>query len=59
MTSIFVMIKRIYRYQIKSNYLRNDFAFVIAFLELTLNFDYFERKKEPRSLIISEVIDSK
>ena len=45
MTSIFVMIKRIYRYQIKSNYLRNDFAFVIAFLELTLNFDYFEKKK--------------
>ena len=45
MASIFVIIKRIYRYQIKCNYLRNDFAFVIAFLELTLNFDYFEKKK--------------
>ena len=35
--------------------------FFIAFLESTLNFEHFEKKKkknEPRSLSISEVIDS-
>ena len=34
--------------------------FFIAFLESTLNFEHFEKKKKnkPRSLSISEVIDS-
>ena len=31
----------------------------IAFLESTLNFEHFEKKNEPHSLSISEVIDSK
>ena len=32
--------------------------FFIAFLKCTLNFEHFEKKNEPHSLSISEVIDS-
>ena len=31
---------------------------LIAFLESTLNFEHFEKKKKPHSLSISEIIDS-
>ena len=34
------------------------FLIFIAFLEFTLNFEHFEKKNEPHSLSLSEVIDS-
>ena len=52
-TSILVVIERIYRYQFKSNYLKNHKFFA------TLNFQRSEKKKnEPHRSSISEVIDS-
>ena len=51
---------RIYRYQFKCSYLKNQKHFSIFYrnLESTLNFEHFENKNEPHSLSISEVIDS-
>ena len=46
-TSILVVVERIYRYQFKSNYLKNHkffAAFFFAFLESTLNFQCSEKK---------------
>ena len=62
--SILVVIERIYRYQFKSNYLKNHtffaaFFFFFAFLESTLNFQCSEKKNEPHRSSISEVIDPK
>ena len=45
-TSILVLIERIYRYQLKTNYLKNReilAAFFLAFLESELNFQCFEK----------------
>ena len=39
----------------KSN---NIFEFFIAFLELTSDFEHFEKEDEPQSLSISESMDS-
>ena len=46
MTNILVVIRRIYYYQLKCNYLKNQkvFLFFIAFLESALSFEYFEKK---------------
>ena len=60
-TSILVLIERIYRYQIKPNYLKNRkflAAFFFAFLESELNFQCLEKKNEPHTSSVSEVIDS-
>ena len=41
-----------------SGKLKTFSGFFIAFLESTLNFEHFEKKNEPHSSSISEVIDS-
>ena len=48
-TSILVIIARIYRYQFKCNGLTHQRHFVafLLFLESTLNFQHFEKKVEP------------
>ena len=59
--SILALIERIYRYQINPNCLKNRkffAAFFLSFFESELNFHCSEKKNEPHSSRISEVIDS-
>ena len=59
MTSVLVIMGRIYRYQFKYNNLKKQafWCFFIAFSESTLNFEHFDKHFEPHSLSISEIID--
>ena len=59
-TSILLVIERIYRYQLKCNYLKiqKHFGNFFTCLESTLNFEHLFQKNEPHSLNISEVIAS-
>ena len=56
-------MKRIYRYQLKSNYLKNrTFSaafFFYAFLESTISLQCSEEKNEALMSYILEVVDSK
>ena len=59
-TSILVVLERIYRYQFKSNYLKNHkffAAFFFCIFRIYINFQCSE-KNEPHRSSISEVIDS-
>ena len=61
MTSILAAICRISRNNIKRHYLRNKrifSGFFIAFLKCAWNLEYFQKKDEYSSLIISEIIDA-
>ena len=53
MTSILVIIGRIYRYQFKRNYIKNKDIFRIY-----IKFWTFWKKIEPHNLNICEIIDS-
>ena len=59
-TSILVVIEKIYRYQFKSNYLKNHkfFAAFFCIFGIYIKFPMFWKKNEPHSSSISEVIDS-
>ena len=62
-TSILVVIERIYRYQFKSNYLKNHKCFAAFFFSfrICITFPMLQNKKnknEPNRSNISEVIDS-
>ena len=51
--SILVVIERISRYQLKTNYLKNQKRFAVLLLHfwnLQFNFEHFEKKNEPLSL---------
>ena len=59
--SVLVVIEGIYRYQFKSNYLKNHRPFARHFFALlvsTRNFQCSERKNESHMSSICEVIDS-
>ena len=59
-TSIFVVIGRIYRYQFKSNYLKNHRLFALHFLIISIytKLSMFWKKNEPHISSISGVIES-
>ena len=61
MTSIPPAICRLYRNNFKRHYLRNKRLFLdffIAFLKCAWNLEYFKKKQEYPSVIISEIIDA-
>ena len=56
-TSILVVIGRIYCYQFKCNYLKNQQLFVN--FRIYINFEHFEEKKEPHSLNLLKLLTPK
>ena len=60
MTSISAAIWRVYSKHFKRHYIKKKdfFWFFIAFLKCAWNLDYFPKKDEYPSLIISEIIDA-
>ena len=60
MTRIFVVKGKIYCYQFKCKNLKHQrhFCAFLLFLESKLNLKHFEKKIEPHTLSISEIIDS-
>ena len=60
-TTIFVVIERIYRYQFKSKYLKNnkDFGYFFCNFGIYMKFPMFWKIYEPHRSSFSEIIDSK
>ena len=65
MTSILFLIEAIYCNILRSNYLRKEklfllfFFFFLAFYKFKFNFEHFQKKDEPHSWCIFELMEPK